>query len=207
MLRTEHFSVLSHCLGAFTGVLGMIILILRAETLAEFVVSLIYGTALVLLFTASTVYHMMKRCENEHSVWRRIDHFAIFLMIAGTYTPVCWLYLSGGWCLSILSVQWALVVFGFFFRFLWLDAPRWLYTAIYLIMGWTGLVPLPLLYDTMPKILFMCVFLGGGLYTAGALFYMFKWPQGIPGFGFHELFHIFILGGAAVHYFVVFMSL
>ncbi len=175
--------------------------------IAKTIISTIYGISVIFLFTASSLYHAFKQNENEISFWRKMDHFAIFIMIAGTYTPICYVYLTGWWKWSIIIILWALVLGGFFFKFFYLNAPRYLYTAIYLIMGWVGIVPIKQFLMTMPKNVLFFIFFGGISYTTGAILYILKKPQIKPEFGFHEIFHFFILLGGFCHYIAVFISI
>jgi len=160
----------------------------------------------IFLFLSSSLYHAYKKKEGEISFWRKLDHFAIFIMIAGTYTPICYFYLTGYWKWLIISVQWFLVLGGFFFKFFYLKAPRYLYTIIYLIMGWSGIIPIKQFINTMPFNSIIYLFSGGLSFTIGAVFYMLKKPK-IKYFGFHEIFHVFILIGAFVHYLLVYNAI
>ena len=138
--------------------------------------------------------------ENDRSIWRKLDHTAIFFLIAGTYTPLCFLYLDGKMRWGILIAQWSLVVLGTLFKFIFINAPRVLGTIIYLLMGWLVLVPMVTLVKTMPRVAFIFLVAGGLSYTIGAIIYACKKPNPLPGFfGFHEIFHLFISGGAILH--------
>ncbi|MBA7697086.1 hypothetical protein ES703_105744 [subsurface metagenome] len=156
---------------------------------------------------ASFLYHALKKEENEISFWRKLDHFAIFIMIAGTYTPVTYIYLSGYLKWIIIILQWTLVLGGFFFRFFYLNAPRYLYTVIYLLMGWVGIILIKNLLMSMPKDALIFLIIGGLSYTVGAIFYITKKPDMKTGFGFHEIFHLFILLGAFFHYLLVYTAI
>lgn len=164
------------------------------------VVSLIYGLSAVLLFTASFLYHARKKGENDTSIWRKLDHSAIFLLIAGTYTPMCYLYLEGWMRWGILIAQWSLVFSGIIFKLFFINAPRIIGTMIYLIMGWIVVIPISRLVSVMPVDVLFLLSAGGLSYTAGAIIYALKKPDPLPGrFGFHEIFHIFIIAGALFH--------
>lgn len=201
----ETFSSLSHLLGALLALIGTVALALRSASRPALLVSLVYGLSMTLMFAASALYHAKKRREGEQSVYRRLDHLAIFFMIAGTYTPVCTLYLEGAWRWSILGVQWGLVLLGAAFKLVFIRAPRAVSAAIYLTMGWVLLVPLHKLLQTMPTEELLLIGLGGLAYTAGAVIYAKKRPDPLPGrFGFHDIFHLCVLLGAALHYAAVF---
>jgi len=163
-------------------------------------VALAYGLSAIFLFSSSFLYHANKRAENARNIWRKLDHTAIFFLIAGTYTPLCYLYLDGPLKWSILGAQWGLVVAGTVFKFIFINAPRYIGTLIYLIMGWIVLVPIKTLMDVMPPTVLALLFGGGVLYTIGAIIYGFKWPNPRPSFfGFHEIFHVFVSVAALLH--------
>jgi hemolysin III len=161
---------------------------------------LIYGTGVSFLFFCSAWYHKNKKEENERSLWRTLDHFAIFVMIAASYTPVIGVWLDEPWRTVILVFQWAVTLVGLGFKVWVKKAPRWVDPVLYLLMGWVALLVIVPLYQKMPTLVFFDLFWGGAWYTVGALIYALKKPNPRPGvFGFHELFHVFILGGAASH--------
>jgi hemolysin III len=207
--REEWVSFGTHMLGVMAAIAGMIQLIHISKGSFELrVVSLIYILSAIFLFLASSLYHAYKQKENEVNIRRKIDHLAIFFMIAGTYTPICYIYLSGSMLWGILLTQWLLVLLGFFFRFFYLNAPRMLYTSIYVLMGWLVIIPIKKLITVMPSDIMVYLLLGGIFYTAGAMIYMIKRPKQLKGlFGFHEIFHLFILMGAVSHYIVVYKGL
>lgn len=198
---SEKFAAYSH--GATVPVisLGTIVLVaISAGDISAQIVSLIYGLSGVFLFSASFLYHSRKQLENGNSLWRKLDHTAIFFLIAGTYTPLCYLYLEGNMKWGILIAQWALVVGGTLFKLFFINAPRIIGTLIYLIMGWIVLIPIFTLVETMPRSGLVLLATGGALYTVGSVIYVLKRPNPFPGFfGFHEIFHLFISGGAILH--------
>lgn len=172
-----------------------------------FAVSLIYSVGAVCLFSASSLYHAFKQKENDINIWRKLDHVAIFIMIAGTYTPIAYIYLDGAWFWSIISVQWACVILGLFFKVFYMRAPRILSPILYLSMGWMAMIPLRILWQEMPGLTFALLAAGGAAYSIGAVIYAIKKPNPFPGvFGFHEIFHIFILAGGVLHFFMVYAA-
>jgi hemolysin III len=209
MRSGERISVFSHVAGAAAAIAGTIVLLAAARGAADrTAVALVYGCSAVFMFSASSLYHAFKKGEDEISLWRKLDHIAIFFMIAGTYTPMCYIYLTGWWRWSIIIVQWSVVVFGLFFKIFYLNAPRALYTVMYVLMGWVALVPIKQLIDAMPAGSLMLVLAGGIAYTAGAVMYAAKKPVVVPGmFGYHEIFHIFILLGATLHYLMIYHAI
>ncbi|MGM0471224.1 MAG: PAQR family membrane homeostasis protein TrhA [Bacillota bacterium] len=206
MKTVERFSCYSHLIGFILAILGTAYLIYHTSTVSLQIVVTIYGLSVMVLFLASTLYHTNKEEENEDSIWRKLDHSSIFIMIAGTYTPVSYIYLAGYWRWGIILSQWLLVLGGIFFKFFYLSAPRYLSTIIYLLMGWMGIAAIVKLVQTMSLTLLVLLFAGGLSYTVGALFYIFKKPQLTENFGFHEIFHLFILLGAIFHYCLIYFS-
>ncbi|EOD01329.1 PAQR family membrane homeostasis protein TrhA [Caldisalinibacter kiritimatiensis] len=206
MNKEERFSFYSHFFGFILAIIGLINLVYIADGFSLKIVSIVYGVSVMLLFLASSLYHVNKKYDGEISIWRKLDHIAIFIMIAGTYTPVCYIYLTGYWKWSIIIVQWTLVFGGLFFKFFYLNAPRYLYTIIYITMGWMGIVPITKLINSMSSIELLYLFGGGISYTIGAIFYILKKPQISDNFGFHEIFHLFILVGAFFHYLLVYSA-
>lgn len=208
MKKEEKVSFYSHFIGFLLALIGMVFLIFRAlESPDRIIVALVYGISVVFLFLASSLYHAFKKQDNEDSIWRKLDHFAIFVMIAGSYTPVAYLYLEGWLKWTIIIVQWTLVLGGFFFKFMYFNTPRILYTLIYLLMGWVGIFAFHQLFTTMPLANLILMFAGGLSFTTGAVFYIIKKPKITPSFGFHEIFHFFILAGGILHYVMVFIAL
>jgi len=164
----------------------------------------IYGVSVMILFLASSLYHAFKSEENGGSLLRKFDHMAIYLMIAGTYTPFIYQYLSGPWRWGILIAQWSIVLAGVFLTFFWITKPRQLSAGLYLAMGWVAVVPIYKLWQSMPGGAMGLIAAAGAAYTAGAVIYALKRPDPLPGaFGFHEVFHIFILAGAGFFYWAV----
>ncbi len=202
----EAFNFYSHLAGVALSVAGLIFLFRVAdESVPGIITALIYGFSIIFLFSASSLYHAFKKEENEVSLWRRMDRLAIFFMIAGTYTPVCYFCLEGSWRWTMIGLQWGLVGFGVCSQLFFPKAPRSLYAAIYLVMGWLAVFPIRQILSNMspaPKIL---LFTGGLAFTAGGLIYAIKRPRLVPGvFSFHELFHIMVLMGGTLHYAMIY---
>ncbi|MCL1912167.1 MAG: hemolysin III family protein [Leptospirales bacterium] len=205
ILYKEYFSFFSHAAGALLGLAGAAALAtLTVKSKALLATALIYGISVTLLFSFSALYHAKKRFDNENSIWRRLDHFAIFLMIAGTYTPLSYIYLDGAWRQGIIIAQWSLVFLGFFFKLIFFRAPRYVSTAIYLAMGWMTLLVIGKIISSMDAFAISALFAGGVFFTVGAVIYMIKKPDPFPErVGFHGVFHVFILLGGISHFCVV----
>ena len=201
-------SGLTHMIAALLAVLATVLLILRVVSPAmpwHIVTFSIFGGGMILLYTASTLYHWLPVSEAGVRFLRRVDHSMIFFYIAATYTPICLIPLRGPWGWSLFGVIWGLALAGIVMKIFWLHAPRWLSTAIYLAMGWMILVGVyPLVMNLSAGALAWLA--GGGLvYSAGAVIYALKWPDPWPGrFGFHEIFHLFVIGGSFCHFVVMY---
>ncbi len=200
LLKEEKVSAYTH--GALVPVMvaGTIVLVILAGINWRLkLVSLVYGLSAIALFTASFLYHSKKKYPNEKSVWRRLDHSAIYILIAGTYTPMCFIYLEGWMMKGILIAQWSLVLVGVLLSF-FSNASRVFSTIIYVLMGWVVVIPLRTLIEVMPVSIIILLVSGGIFYTLGAIIYAIKRPNPFPPYmGFHEIFHIFVILGAGFH--------
>jgi hemolysin III len=201
----EPVNSLTHFVGAVLSSVGTVVLIvLSAGDPWKTAAFLVYGISLVLLYTASTLLHALMVSEHVQRRLRVFDHAAIFLLIAGSYTPVTLVTLRfehPGWAWALFGIAWFLALLGVLFKLLWIAAPRWLSTGLYLAMGWLALIGIvPLIRSLPPWGLFWLV-MGGALYSLGAVIYGLKRPDPIPGvFGYHEIWHLLVLGGSASHY-------
>lgn len=207
--HTEKISAYTHGGTIPVMIIGTILLLMISSgNITAQIVSLIYGLSGVFLFSASFLYHTKKVVENDTTVWRKLDHSAIFFLIAGTYTPICFFYLEGNMKWGILIAQWSLVLSGIIFKLFFVNAPRVIGTMIYLLMGWIVVIPISTLVHTMPNASLALLAAGGISYTIGAVIYIIKRPNPLPDFfGFHEIFHIFIIGGAVLHLAMVVYSI
>ena len=164
----------------------------------------IFTLGLVLLYAASTIYHAVNINDKVSSVLKRIDHMMIFVLIAASYTPVCLVSLRGVWGWSLLCGIWFFAVAGIILKAVWIDAPRYLSTIIYVLMGWMAALVIHPLFKAVPVKGFLTLLAGGIVYTVGAVIYATKRPHiDFKWFGFHELFHLFVMGGSFFH--IVFM--
>ena len=170
-------------------------------------VSAVYSAASIFMFMSSFSYHMKKRVENGTNLWRKIDHLAIFVMIAGSYTVLCYIFLNNGLGMAIIAAQWFLVLCGFFFKFFWMKAPRFLSPLIYVLMGWMIIIPIGSIAGAMTNIELWFLIAGGVSYTVGAVIYGIKKPNFGSAFTFHEFFHIFILLGFAWQWVTAYLGL
>lgn len=206
----EPMSGLTHLIGAVISLVGMIVLIWHESTVAKpeplsYVAIAMFGLSLILLYTASTVYHLAMASEGVIRFLRKLDHSMIFVLIAGTYTPICLISLHGTLRWAMFIGIWACALTGIIFKMVWFNAPRWISTLSYVLIGWISVFLIPALSKTMSTGGIVLLFLGGVSYTLGAVIYATKWPRIKSNiFGFHEIFHLFVLLGSFFHYFMVF---
>jgi len=180
-------------------VLGIVLVCLADGVVAKVTSAVFFATSL-LLFGISALYHRFNWNDRRKAMWRRLDHANIFLLIAGTYTPVAALALPVPQSIILLSIVWGGAILGIGFRIFWLTAPRWLYVPLYLILGWAALMYIVDLFDAAAPTMIL-VFVGGGFYTLGAVAYALKRPNPWPGrFGFHEIFHACTLAAFLCHW-------
>ncbi|MBN2413187.1 hemolysin III family protein [candidate division KSB1 bacterium] len=199
---------LTHCIGTGLAITALVLLVVRAglHGTAWHVVSYsIFGTGLVLLYTFSTLYHWLNLSEKGIKFFRKMDHIMIFVLIAATYTPICLVPLRGGWGWSFFGVVWGLAIMGILLSIFWIHAPRWFSTSLYILLGWIVIIGFIPLAQAMPLNGLLWLFLGGLLYTIGGLIYNYKKPDPFPGiFGYHGLFHIFVVFASITHFIVMY---
>ncbi|WP_228521905.1 PAQR family membrane homeostasis protein TrhA [Nocardioides islandensis] len=192
-----------------------IVLIALSPTASTRVGSAVYVSSALLVFTVSAVYHRGRWSPRVHGFLKRFDHANIFLLIAGTYTPFSLLLLHGTQRVVLLSVIWSVAVLGVLFKVLWISSPRWLYTPVYIAMGWAAVFFVPAFAEGSHErigggigtAVLVLVMVGGGIYTLGALVYGFKRPDPWPRwFGFHEVFHTLTILAFVTHYVGVSMA-
>jgi len=201
----EPVNTLTHFIAFLTAIAGLVFLIIATwDEPAKLLVMTVYGTSLVLLYGASSLYHWIKTSPSKELVLRKIDHIAIYILIAGSYTPVFYYGLGGAWRWTMLIAIWMLAVIGITLKMFFLHAPRAVSTAFYLSMGWIALVPFAILIKTIPLGGIIMMVAGGVVYTTGALIYATKCLNFFPNrFGFHEIFHLFIVAGSVTHYLMI----
>ena len=204
----EPINALTHLLGVLLSIIGLILLIHKSiifDKSYNIPTFIIFGVSLILLYTASSVYHLVPGPDKIIKVLRKIDHSMIFILIAGTYTPVCLLALKGTLGIALLITIWVLALVGILFKMFWFNMPRWVSTSIYVIMGWLVIIAIYPLTKVLPLGGILWLFIGGVFYTIGAIIYGTKKPTIFSKFlGFHEIFHLFVLLGSLCHFWVMF---
>lgn len=203
----EPLSSYTHFWGAAAGVLGILALLLRAHQAGAggmaLAGALVFGVSLVALYAASSLYHYALCGPKPLLRLRKLDHAMIYVLIAGSYTPFCLRYMNRQMLPLFLAAIWGAALAGILLKLLWLDAPRWLGTGLYLALGWAIAADLKD-FGAMPGGCLALVAVGGVCYSAGAVIYLVKRPNLGAGWGFHELFHLFILAGSAFHFAAVY---
>jgi hemolysin III len=202
---------ISHMAGALGSIVGLTLMVVFAAMRADVwhVVSFsIFGTSLILMYTSSFLYHGLRISDQALLVFRRIDHIMIFIVIAGSYTPLCLVPLRGPWGWSLFGTVWGIALVGIFIKIFFMNVHRWISTLIYLIMGWLCMVAIYPLVKTLEPICLFWLAMGGLFYSIGALVYGLKKPNPIPDiFGFHEIWHLFVILGSACHFWLSFRYL
>lgn len=201
-------SGLTHCIGTILAVAGLIALLARhheTDTCMHTIAFSVFGVSMVLLYSFSTLYHWLPLRDEKLQLFRKIDHIMIFVFIAASYTPLCLLRLEGAWRWSVMGFVWGFTIAGFFMKLFWMNAPRVLYTSTYLLMGWVAVIAIWPLSKRMDPSGLAWLAIGGLFYSMGAAIYAFKRPDPWPAvFGFHEIFHVFILSGSLSHFWMMY---
>jgi len=200
----EPFSGLSHLLGALLTIpaLAYMLLTLPEQQFGTYLTSyVVFSISMFLMFASSAIYHLANISSKGIRKLKRIDHMAIFVMIAGSYTPYCLLGLDDSLSRIMFGIIWGIAIFGIMVKIFWLHAPRWLSTLLYVGMGWVAIFIYKPLSQNLSSQSIDWLFTGGLVYTLGAIVYATKWPNiSVKYFNFHDLWHLFVLGGAACHF-------
>ena len=175
------------------------------ESVSYRIAFIIYGITVFLMFGSSATYHSVQVSFQKEELFRMIDHIMIYVVIAGSYTPICAIALEGEWRLGMLLGVWILAVAGILKKILWLNAPRWFSTGLYLLMGWLCVIIFPQIWDVVPKVFSYWIIIGGLFYTIGAIIYTLQKPNPAPSwFGYHGIWHLFVMGGVFSHFWAIF---
>lgn len=203
----EPGNTITHLIGAVLSVVGLVYMIFQAIKASNgyyLAGALVFGISLIALYSASTVYHWIPGSERVNKALRKVDHAMIYVLIAGTYTPICLITLNGTLGTILLILVWTLAIAGIFLKLLWMNAPRWIYTGCYLFLGWLAVFFIWPIYKNMPIMGFVYLLAGGLLYTVGSIIYAKKSESlRILNLGFHEIFHLFILAGSTAHFIMI----
>ncbi len=204
----DPISSITHLFGAVLSVIGTVIMVIKGRIvddlpLISMVSVIIFGLSMIILYLSSGIYHYISGPNDLIMRMRKLDHSAIYLLIAGSYTPIFLNVFSVDKGIPLTIIIWLIAFSGIIIKLFWMDAPRRLYTSAYVLMGWFILVDIKS-FLTLPTIAIVLTVAGGIFYTVGAVLYALKKPNFSKKFGFHEVFHIFIMLGTLMHFIMVF---
>lgn len=202
----EPGSAITHFIGMVMAVFAAMPLLIKAGVSGSsvtFIAMAVFAASMILLYGASATYHSVNATGRVLRVFRKIDHMMIFVLIAGSYTPVCLIVLGGRTGYTLLAVVWGIAIAGMLIKALWITCPKWFSSVIYIAMGWVCLGVFGPLWNTLPKSAFVWLLAGGVIYTVGGIIYALKLPifnAKHTNFGSHEVFHLFVMGGSICHF-------
>jgi hemolysin III len=193
-----------HLVAAVLAPFGLVVLVLIADSPRAYVGAAIFASTLIALYTTSASYHVIPWSARFRPILKRLDHSMIFALIAGTYTPLCLIVLPDAWGITLLSIVWSFAGVGMLLKIVWPYAPRWLGVALYMGVGWIALIAIPEIIQHLHWWSLALIILGGLLYSAGGVIYAMRRPDPFPRvFGFHEVFHVFVILGSVVHFVLI----
>lgn len=203
-------SALTHFIGMLLAICAATPLLLKAvhtSGAAHITALAVFIISMILLYAASTIYHSLDISPKVNQLLRKVDHMMIFILIAGTYTPVCMVVLgdrTGWWMLGLV---WGIAIVGIIINAFWITCPKWVSSVIYIAMGWVCILAFSKIVAALPKSAFGWLLAGGIIYTVGGIIYALKLPffnSKHKYFGSHEIFHLFVMGGSVCHYIMMY---
>ena len=209
----EPGSALTHFIAMLLDLCAAVPLLVRAAVhsgVKSLTAMTVFMISMVLLYAASTIYHSVNCSGRILRIFRKMDHMMIFVLIAGTYTPVCLLTLPKPSGLMLLAAVWGIALVGIFIKGFWITCPKWFSSVLYIAMGWSCLSVLGQLFSLLPLHAFLWLLAGGLIYTAGGIIYALRLPlfdARHPMFGLHEIFHLFVMAGSLCHFVFMFCYL
>ena len=209
----EPGSALTHFIAMLLALCAAVPLLVRAAVhsgVKSLTAMTVFMISMVLLYAASTIYHSVNCSGRILRIFRKMDHMMIFILIAGTYTPVCLLTLPKPSGLMLLAAVWGIALVGIFIKGFWITCPKWFSSVLYIAMGWSCLSVLGQLFSLLPLHAFLWLLAGGLIYTAGGIIYSLRLPlfdARHPMFGLHEIFHLFVMAGSLCHFVFMFCYL
>lgn len=208
----EPINSITHLSGAILSLIALFAMLIKCFTTDASNTAIasitIFGISLILLYAVSGIYHGIISTDKIINFFQKLDHSMIFILIAGSYAPFCLIALGGTLGRNMFLVMISIAIAGIVFKLCWFNAPRWLQTALYIAMGWSAIFVIKPLSAALPPISILLLVLGGIFYTIGGVIYATKSKKiKIGNFGFHEIFHVFILLGSLTHFICVFTYL
>ena len=203
-------SAITHFIGMLMAIFAAVPLLIKAahEPSRIYIISItVYAISLILLYAASTTYHTIDRSERVNTILKKIDHMMISVLIAGSYTPICLLVLKGRTGIILLSIVWGIAVIEMLIKAFWVFCPKWVSSVLYIGMGWTCVLAFTQILNALSPAAFGWLLAGGIIYTVGGIIYALKPPffnTKHKNFGSHEIFHLFVMGGSACHFILMY---
>lgn len=207
----EPGSAITHFIGMMLAVFAAVPLLVKAGVASggrSFTAMAVFMASMILLYGASAMYHSVNLAGRSLRIFRKLDHMMIFVLIAGSYTPVCLVVLGGDVGYRLLALVWGIALAGMVIKACWITCPKWFSSVIYIAMGWVCVLVFGQLFDTLSTAAFLWLLAGGIIYTAGGVIYALKLPifnSKHKAFGSHEVFHLFVMGGSACHFIFMFL--
>lgn len=207
----EPGSAITHFIGMMMAIVAATPLMVKAATASDhitFIAMAVFIGSMVALYGASAIYHSVTVKDNILRIFRKLDHMMIFVLIAGSYTPVCLVVLGNRLGYTLLAIVWSIAVVGMIIKACWITCPKWFSSIFYIAMGWACLAVFGTLWTTLSRSAFLWLLAGGIIYTVGGIIYALKLPlfnAKHKNFGSHEIFHLFVMGGSICHF--IFMYL
>ncbi|MBR0462231.1 MAG: hemolysin III family protein [Erysipelotrichaceae bacterium] len=202
----DPISAFTHFLGCVAAVFLTPVLLIKGAmdglTLSELISLAVFGLSMIILYAASTFHHALVLPERPTRVLRKFDHISVFLLIAGTYTPICIIALKDSGGPKLLFIILTVMVLGMLFKAFWINCPRYVSSIIYIAMGWLVVFNFGRIWQALPHIAFWLLLIGGIFYTIGGIIYALKFSIN-KNWGYHEVFHIFILLGTLCHFLMI----
>lgn len=203
-------SAITHFIGMLMAIFAAVPLLIKAAREPDhiYLISLsIYALSLILLYAASTTYHTFDLSEKVNTILKKIDHMMIFVLIAGSYTPICLITLKGRTGTILLALVWSIAIVGIILKAFWVFCPKWVSSVLYIGMGWTCVLAFTQILNALSPAAFGWLLAGGIIYTIGGVIYALKLPifnNRHKNFGSHEIFHLFVMGGSMCHFIVMY---
>ena len=204
-------SAITHFIGMLMAMTAAWPLLLKASEVPGHLLPVtVFIVSMILLYAASTTYHSFNLSEQGNRILKKIDHMMIFVLIAGSYTPICLLVLRNRTGILLLSIVWGIAILGIVLKAFWVYCPKWVSSVLYIGMGWTCVLAFTQLLSNLAPAAFGWLLAGGIIYTIGGVIYALKLPlfnSRHQNFGSHEIFHLFVMGGSACHFIVMYAYL
>lgn len=204
-------SAITHFIGMLMAIFAAVPLVIKAahEPGSIYLISIIiYSASLILLYAASTTYHTFDLSEHANTILKKIDHMMIFVLIAGSYTPICLIVLGNTTGKILMALVWGIAIVGILIKAFWVYCPKWVSSILYIGMGWTCVLAFTQILNALSPAAFGWLLAGGIVYTIGGVIYALKLPifnGRHKNFGSHEIFHLFVLGGSICHFIVMYV--